>query len=144
MITRELVGGGPLSRVTLNLKVTNVEVQEAATYVQSKMHYHEWLSNRLVDEALERKETSNGRIYYCDVATGSTTAAFPSEQEASVVPMPRCETPVPRKPIQPLPSLPTGWEMRSTSTNQLYLVDHNIRSTTWNLPRLPSKRRSKP
>lgn len=132
------MGGGPTCSVTLNLKVINVEVQEAATYVQSKMHYQKWLSSRLFDEALERKETSNGRIYYRDVTTGSTTAAFPSEQEASLVPMPKSKTPSSLKPSFSLPSLPTGREMRLTNAKRVHFVDHNTQTNSWDDPRLPS------
>ncbi|KAJ1979372.1 hypothetical protein H4R34_002850 [Dimargaris verticillata] len=34
--------------------------------------------------------------------------------------------------------LPTGWEMRLTSTGHVFFVDHNTKTTTWDDPRLPS------
>ena len=34
--------------------------------------------------------------------------------------------------------LPSGWEMRLTSTSRIYFVDHNTKTTTWDDPRLPS------
>ncbi|KAN0132130.1 hypothetical protein V8E53_010049 [Lactarius tabidus] len=34
--------------------------------------------------------------------------------------------------------LPSGWEMRMTSTRRIYFVDHNTRTTTWDDLRLPS------
>lgn len=33
--------------------------------------------------------------------------------------------------------LPSGWEMRLTSTGRVYFVDHNTRTTSWDDPRLP-------
>ncbi|KAI9430099.1 hypothetical protein BJY52DRAFT_1344554 [Lactarius psammicola] len=30
-----------------------------------------------------------------------------------------------------------GREMRTTSTRRIYFVDHNMRTTTWDNPRLP-------
>ncbi|GAV99952.1 ubiquitin-protein ligase [Lentinula edodes] len=34
--------------------------------------------------------------------------------------------------------LPSGWEMRLTSTGRVYFVDHNTRTTSWDDPRLPT------
>jgi E3 ubiquitin-protein ligase NEDD4 len=34
--------------------------------------------------------------------------------------------------------LPSGWEMRLTSTGRVYFVDHNTKTTTWDDPREPS------
>ncbi|KAG2112309.1 uncharacterized protein F5147DRAFT_684598, partial [Suillus discolor] len=34
--------------------------------------------------------------------------------------------------------LPSGWEMRHTSTGRMYFVDHNTRTTTWDDPRFSS------
>lgn len=41
-------------------------------------------------------------------------------------------------PGQHLGPLPSGWEMRLTSTSRIYFVDHNTKTTTWDDPRLPS------
>jgi E3 ubiquitin-protein ligase NEDD4 len=35
-----------------------------------------------------------------------------------------------------LGALPSGWEIRMTSTQRIYFVDHNTRTTTWDDPRL--------
>jgi E3 ubiquitin-protein ligase NEDD4 len=40
--------------------------------------------------------------------------------------------------ISQLGPLPSGWEMRLTSTARVYFVDHNTKTTTWDDPRLPS------
>jgi E3 ubiquitin-protein ligase NEDD4 len=40
--------------------------------------------------------------------------------------------------ITQLGALPSGWEMRLTSTARVYFVDHNTKTTTWDDPRLPS------
>lgn len=37
---------------------------------------------------------------------------------------------------QQLGPLPSGWEMRLTSTNRVYFVDHNTRTTSWDDPRI--------
>ena len=149
MITRELAGRvGPLGKLILNLSVIDTEVPEAATYEHPKMHFQEWISDRLRIEAWERKETSNNRIYYRNTDTGIATAAFPLVQEASIFPMPRSQMseaqvvirtpPASRTPVKSLPPLPKGWEMRLTPTSLVYFVDHNTQTTSWDDPRLPS------
>lgn len=40
--------------------------------------------------------------------------------------------------VSQLGPLPSGWEMRLTSTARVYFVDHNTKTTTWDDPRLPS------
>ncbi|KAI0279868.1 hypothetical protein BGY98DRAFT_1095933 [Russula aff. rugulosa BPL654] len=40
--------------------------------------------------------------------------------------------------ISLLGPLPSGWEIRLTSTARVYFVDHNSKTTTWDDPRLPS------
>jgi E3 ubiquitin-protein ligase NEDD4 len=34
--------------------------------------------------------------------------------------------------------LPSGWEMRLTSTGRVYFVDHNTKTTAWDDPRVPT------
>jgi len=40
--------------------------------------------------------------------------------------------------ISQLGPLPSGWEMRLTSTARVYFKDNNTKTTTWDDPRLPS------
>lgn len=110
------------------------------------MDLQEWINDRLRIEAWERKETSDGRIYYRNRDTGARTAAFALKQEASIFPMPRSfsetrvvlpKTPASRTAVS-LPPLPTGWEMRLTMSGRKYFVDHGNRTTTWRDPRLPT------
>ncbi|KAJ3530773.1 hypothetical protein NMY22_g8432 [Coprinellus aureogranulatus] len=45
---------------------------------------------------------------------------------------------LPRQANANLGPLPSGWEMRLTSTGRVYFVDHNTRTTSWDDPRIPS------
>ncbi|TPP39625.1 E3 ubiquitin-protein ligase [Fasciola gigantica] len=57
----------------------------------------------------ERRFTENGRPYYLDHLTKTTTW------------------------VRPAP-LPSGWERRLDPHNRVYYVDHNTRTTTWQHP----------
>ncbi|KAI0030488.1 hypothetical protein K488DRAFT_54121, partial [Vararia minispora EC-137] len=94
----------------------------------------------------EERRTPDGRPYFVDHNTRSTTWHDPRRAVAQAVggvgggvgggigggaggQVPD------RSALGPLPS---GWEMRMTSTRRIYFVDHNTRTTTWDDPRLPS------
>ncbi|CAH8599839.1 unnamed protein product [Schistosoma guineensis] len=57
----------------------------------------------------EAKYTSEGRIYYVDHLTKTTTWCKPT-------------------------SLPPGWERRTDNVGRVYYIDHNTRTTTWLCP----------
>ncbi|KAM6494360.1 hypothetical protein JOM56_010721 [Amanita muscaria] len=80
----------------------------------------------------EERRTPEGRPYFVDHTTRTTTWRDPRQN-------------VNRPPPASGPSanpnlgaLPSGWEMRLTSTGRVYFVDHNTRTTTWDDPRLPT------
>ncbi|KAG8884851.1 hypothetical protein FRB97_003057 [Tulasnella sp. 331] len=87
----------------------------------------------------EERHTPEGRPYYVDHNTRTTTWVDPRRQ--TLVPM--IGGGGNRLTVQPttvsqLGPLPSGWEMRLTSTARVYFVDHNTKTTTWDDPRLPS------
>ncbi|KAI0064968.1 HECT-domain-containing protein [Artomyces pyxidatus] len=80
----------------------------------------------------EERRTPNGRSYFVDHHTRTTTWNDPRRGAVGPVPAAAVAT---RAALGPLPS---GWEMRMTSTQRVYFVDHNTRTTSWDDPRLPS------
>ncbi|KAG5437971.1 hypothetical protein PCANB_000317 [Pneumocystis canis] len=88
----------------------------------------------------EQRYTPEGRCYFVDHNTRTTTWVDPRRQQYirmySGTHM--GNTTVQQQPISQLGPLPSGWEMRLTSTARVYFVDHNTKITTWDDPRLPS------
>jgi E3 ubiquitin-protein ligase NEDD4 len=85
----------------------------------------------------EERHTPEGRPYYVDHNTRTTTWVDPRRQ--ALVPLTGgARQAVPANPVSNLGPLPSGWEMRLTSTARVYFVDHNTKTTTWDDPRLPS------
>ena len=99
----------------------------------------------------ERRFTSEGRPYYVDHATRTTTWVHPRRQNALparphppptpspptnlTIPTPTSTSPTTTTTSDPIP-LPQGWEERQTPDGRPYFVDHTIRTTTWLDPRL--------
>ncbi|KAG6854113.1 hypothetical protein C0991_010277 [Blastosporella zonata] len=80
----------------------------------------------------EERRTPEGRPYFVDHHTRTTTWTDPRRANN---PTPQA---VPRPVANPnIGPLPSGWEMRLTSTSRVYFVDHNTRTTSWDDPRLP-------
>ncbi|KAG6916449.1 hypothetical protein DXG01_006777 [Tephrocybe rancida] len=80
----------------------------------------------------EERRTPEGRPYFVDHHTRTTTWTDPRRANN---PTPQA---VPKPSANPnLGPLPSGWEMRLTSTGRVYFVDHNTRTTSWDDPRLP-------
>ncbi|KAG5651658.1 hypothetical protein H0H81_007938 [Sphagnurus paluster] len=80
----------------------------------------------------EERRTADGRPYFVDHHLRTTTWTDPR----------RANNPTPPVMARPdknadLGPLPSGWEMRLTSTRRVYFVDHNTRTTSWDDPRLP-------
>ena len=87
----------------------------------------------------EERYTPEGRPYYVDHNTRTTTWVDPRRQTIIRVMGPGGQgTGLQPQPISQLGPLPSGWEMRLTSTARVYFVDHNTKTTTWDDPRLPS------
>ncbi|PVF96727.1 putative ubiquitin-protein ligase [Serendipita vermifera] len=80
----------------------------------------------------EERRTPEGRVYFVDHNTRSTTWVDPRRSRTGGTRQ------VAGAPGQHLGPLPSGWEMRLTSTSRIYFVDHNTKTTTWDDPRLPS------
>ncbi|KAF5382743.1 hypothetical protein D9615_002877 [Tricholomella constricta] len=79
----------------------------------------------------EERRTPEGRPYFVDHHTRTTTWTDPRRTNNTPPVIPK---PVTNPNLGPLPS---GWEMRLTSTDRVYFVDHNTRTTSWDDPRLP-------
>jgi E3 ubiquitin-protein ligase NEDD4 len=87
----------------------------------------------------EERYTPEGRPYYVDHNTRTTTWVDPRRQTIIRVAGPGGQAnALQPQTISQLGPLPSGWEMRLTSTARVYFVDHNTKTTTWDDPRLPS------
>ncbi|KAF9264871.1 HECT-domain-containing protein [Marasmius fiardii PR-910] len=87
----------------------------------------------------EERFTLEGRPYYVDHNTRTTTWVDPRRQAIIRVMSPNGQgSTLQPQAISQLGPLPSGWEMRLTSTARVYFVDHNTKTTTWDDPRLPS------
>ncbi|KAK7469288.1 hypothetical protein VKT23_003772 [Stygiomarasmius scandens] len=83
----------------------------------------------------EERRTAEGRPYFVDHNSRTTTWVDPRRDIT-----PTNTTTAPAANINSnLGPLPSGWEMRLTSTNRVYFVDHNTKTTTWDDPRLPGQ-----
>ncbi|KAJ7644179.1 hypothetical protein FB45DRAFT_897156 [Roridomyces roridus] len=80
----------------------------------------------------EERRTPEGRPYFVDHQTRTTTWVDPRR---AGVPSPTVPATVANTNLGPLPS---GWEMRLTSTGRVYFVDHNTKTTAWDDPRVPT------
>lgn len=87
----------------------------------------------------EQRFTPEGRPYFVDHNTRTTTWVDPRRQQLIRVVGPNGNN-LSTQPqtVSQLGPLPSGWEMRLTSTARVYFVDHNTKTTTWDDPRLPS------
>jgi E3 ubiquitin-protein ligase NEDD4 len=87
----------------------------------------------------EQRFTPEGRPYFVDHNTRTTTWVDPRRQQLLRVISPQGgNLTVQPQTVSQLGPLPSGWEMRLTSTARVYFVDHNTKTTTWDDPRLPS------
>ncbi|KAJ7761524.1 hypothetical protein DFH07DRAFT_815291 [Mycena maculata] len=81
----------------------------------------------------EERRTPEGRPYFVDHQTRTTTWVDP--RRAGV---PTAAAPAATMANANLGPLPSGWEMRLTSTGRVYFVDHNTKTTAWDDPRAPT------
>lgn len=88
----------------------------------------------------EQRYTPEGRAYFVDHNTRTTTWVDPRRQQYIRMYGPNSVggTTIAQQPVSQLGPLPSGWEMRLTNTARVYFVDHNTKTTTWDDPRLPS------
>ncbi|KAJ1554603.1 hypothetical protein HK405_004587 [Cladochytrium tenue] len=94
----------------------------------------------------EMRYTVDGRPYFVDHNTRTTTWLDPRRTRPPA-PAATGQTTAQaqvhlaqlvQQSNQTLGPLPSGWEMRITSNNRIYFVDHSSKITTWDDPRLPS------
>lgn len=87
----------------------------------------------------EQRFTPEGRPYFVDHNTRTTTWVDPRRQQFIRTYGPNATSAgTIQQPVSQLGPLPSGWEMRLTTTARVYFVDHNTKTTTWDDPRLPS------
>ncbi|QIW97366.1 hypothetical protein AMS68_002884 [Peltaster fructicola] len=88
----------------------------------------------------EQRHTPEGRPYFVDHNTRTTTWVDPRRQQYIRMYGQNASgnTTIQQQPVSQLGPLPSGWEMRLTNTARVYFVDHNTKTTTWDDPRLPS------
>ncbi|XP_050996402.1 E3 ubiquitin-protein ligase NEDD4 [Acomys russatus] len=85
----------------------------------------------------EEKQDERGRSYYVDHNSKTTTWAKPTVQED-----PRSKTPAQMKAKTPVDSsndlgpLPPGWEERTHTDGRVFYINHNIKKTQWEDPRM--------
>lgn len=79
----------------------------------------------------EMRTTAEGRPYFVDHTTRTTTWVDPRRQQYIRTLGPGQNNQVQVQPVSQLGPLPSGWEMRLTSTARVYFVDHNTKTTTW-------------
>ncbi|KAJ3283722.1 hypothetical protein HDU79_008837, partial [Rhizoclosmatium sp. JEL0117] len=94
----------------------------------------------------EQRMTSDGRSYFVDHNTRTTTWLDPRRDRRVTAPTGNM-TPgqaqayllqMQTQTAATFGPLPSGWEMRITNTNRIYFVDHSSKITTWDDPRMPS------
>jgi E3 ubiquitin-protein ligase NEDD4 len=87
----------------------------------------------------EQRHTPEGRPYFVDHNTRTTTWVDPRRQQyIRMYGGQNTNNTIQQQPVSQLGPLPSGWEMRLTNTARVYFVDHNTKTTTWDDPRLPS------
>ncbi|KAF2998156.1 hypothetical protein E8E13_002495 [Curvularia kusanoi] len=88
----------------------------------------------------EQRHTPEGRPYFVDHNTRTTTWVDPRRQQYIRMYGGQAAngSTIQQQPVSQLGPLPSGWEMRLTNTARVYFVDHNTKTTTWDDPRLPS------
>ncbi len=87
----------------------------------------------------EQRHTPEGRPYFVDHNTRTTTWVDPRRQQyIRMYARDAGNATIQQQPVSQLGPLPSGWEMRLTNTARVYFVDHNTKTTTWDDPRLPS------
>ena len=88
----------------------------------------------------EQRHTPEGRPYFVDHNTRTTTWVDPRRQQYIRMYGGQATngSTIQQQPVSQLGPLPSGWEMRLTNTARVYFVDHNTKTTTWDDPRLPS------
>ena len=128
---------GQLYYVDHNTRTTSWRLPASSGDIQARETNNQGSSDRFHSRPLpsgwERRLDQQGRTYYVDHNTQSTTWADPRDR---AVREPAALNPSTSSSI--VGPLPSGWQMRMSSSGRLYYVDHNTQKTTWDDPRLPS------
>ncbi|GLB38349.1 putative ubiquitin-protein ligase [Lyophyllum shimeji] len=129
----------PASQASPPTRAVSASASVTSTYsssTSSNPQHQDSASGTYADVPLplgwEERRTPEGRPYFVDHHTRTTTWTDPRRANNPTPPA------IPRPVMNPnLGPLPSGWEMRLTSTGRVYFVDHNTRTTSWDDPRLP-------
>ncbi|EDL84127.1 neural precursor cell expressed, developmentally down-regulated gene 4A, isoform CRA_b [Rattus norvegicus] len=84
----------------------------------------------------EEKQDDRGRSYYVDHNSKTTTWSKPTMQDDPRSKIPahlRGKTPVDSNDLGPLPP---GWEERTHTDGRVFFINHNIKKTQWEDPRM--------
>ena len=111
--------------------------------------------NQTVNHTNQDSDTNTAENQHDDTSTGATSSTFGNSATAAQSATTNFQSTVVATilrvmghngqdaALQPhtisqLGPLPSGWEIRLTSTARVYFVDHNTKSTTWDDPRMQS------
>ncbi|KAJ8655426.1 hypothetical protein O0I10_008919 [Lichtheimia ornata] len=133
-------GGGDTSQNRLSTagSITGTQQQGSSNNVLSMQQNMTTAGSGPLPPGWEMRSTPEGRPYFVDHNTRTTTWVDPRRQQYISTIGPGSNLQVQVQPVSQLGPLPSGWEMRLTSTGRVYFVDHNTKTTTWDDPRLPS------
>ncbi|XP_053203267.1 E3 ubiquitin-protein ligase NEDD4-like isoform X2 [Panonychus citri] len=94
-------------------------------------------SNDDLPEGWSMQLAPNGRTFYIDHNTKTTTWINPRNGKPSPQPRPQVSaSPSMGTSIDDVGSLPDGWEERVHSDGRIFFIDHNTKTTQWEDPRL--------
>ncbi|KAF8855001.1 hypothetical protein BDZ45DRAFT_728384 [Acephala macrosclerotiorum] len=96
--------------------------------MSSPIQHSQHNSNEPLPPRWEQQEDAQGRTYYINHATRTTTWIRPNTEGASEHSDQSVNT-------SPSTTLPRGWERRETPAGIPYFIDHSTRTTTWIDPR---------
>ncbi|XP_074603844.1 E3 ubiquitin-protein ligase Nedd4 isoform X2 [Brevipalpus obovatus] len=134
----------PPQPVTTDVESSNVREQNSSltTYAgsQTSEPQSNWSAN-LASNGLpsgwSMQVAPNGRVFFIDHNTKTTTWIDPRTNKPSPPPHPHIapNTPI-GTTIDDLGPLPDGWEERVHSDGRIFFIDHNTKTTQWEDPRL--------
>ncbi|KKY14550.1 putative e3 ubiquitin-protein ligase pub1 [Diplodia seriata] len=128
----------PINQPTSNVNEAQQRTQlEAQTQQERTRHQNPGTGE--LPSGWEMRHTPEGRAYFVDHNTRTTTWVDPRRQQYIRMYGQNAQNgTIQQQPVSQLGPLPSGWEMRLTNTARVYFVDHNTKTTTWDDPRLPS------
>eukprot|EP00667_Euglena_gracilis_P020670 EG_transcript_22411 len=99
-----------------------------------------WSSQPPLPPGWEECRTETGEVYYQDHNRGVTQWERPAPPATQTMPPHRApyRPPVPAPPAAARsgsPPLPPGWSKGTTNAGEVYFIDHNTKSSTWEDPR---------